>query len=123
MSVTVRWRLADEGTGGILACDNFAGDYVLGIYASGDVDKDNVIRRTATWTATKDNTLHVYSPKWMGQFGAKRDENSYIIIENLMVSKDDFLPYIDSDELKEMGGAINKARIVALVLSEERRAA
>lgn len=32
-------------------------------------------------------------------------------------------PYIDSDDVKAMGGAINKARIVDLVLSEERRAA
>lgn len=42
----------------------------------------------------------------------------------LDVSKGDKpLPYIDCDELKAMGGAINKVRIVALVLSEERRAA
>lgn len=68
-------------------------------------------------------TLRVISPKWMGNYGAKKDENSYLILENLMVSKDNFLPYIDSDELKAEGGAISKALIVALVLSEERRAA
>lgn len=49
--------------------------------------------------------------------------NGYVKISNFMVSKGEFRPYVDSDELKVMGGAINKARIVALVLSEERRAA
>ena len=49
--------------------------------------------------------------------------DGYVKISNFMVSKGEFLPYVDSDELKAMGGAINKARIVALVLSEERRAA
>lgn len=49
--------------------------------------------------------------------------DGYVKISNFMVSKGGFLPYVDSDELKAMGGAINKARIVALVLSEERRAA
>lgn len=45
-------------------------------------------------------------------------------ISNIMLNTGDKpLPYIDSDELKATGGAINKARIVALVLSEERRAA
>lgn len=49
--------------------------------------------------------------------------DGYVKISNFMVSKGEFLPYVDSDELKAEGGAINKARIVALVLSEERRAA
>ena len=56
-------------------------------------------------------------------WGIKVAPDGYVKISNFMVSKGEFLPYIDSDELKAMGGAINKARIVALVLSEERRAA
>ena len=46
-------------------------------------------------------------------------------ISNIMLNTGDKpLPYIDSDELKATGGVvIHKARIVALVLSEERRVA
>lgn len=47
-----------------------------------------------------------------------------VVLSNFMANEGTKpLSYIDSDELKAMGGAINKARIVALVLSEERRAA
>ena len=59
----------------------------------------------------------------VSDWGVKVAPDGYVKISNFMVSKGEFLPYVDSDELKAMGGAINKARIVALVLSEERRAA
>ena len=124
MSFTARWRFAAEDVGSVVQCTNRIGDYPLALWVRGDDDKDNVSRALLTWTATKDTPLHIYSPKWRGDYiKTEKDENSYVIIENLMVSKDNPLPYIDSDELKATGGAINKARIVALVLSEERRVA
>lgn len=59
----------------------------------------------------------------LSEWGIKVAPDGYVKISNFMVSKGEFLPYVDSDELKALGGAINEARIVALVLSEERRAA
>lgn len=45
-------------------------------------------------------------------------------VTNIMLNIGDKpMPYIDSDELKASGGAISKALIVALHLSEERRVA
>ncbi|MFW5600952.1 MAG: hypothetical protein ACOCOC_06940 [Prevotella sp.] len=70
------------------------------------------------------NNQIIYSTFINGDSTAVIGEDGYIEVTNFMCSKGDKpLPYIDCDELKAMGGAINKARIVALVLSEERRAA
>ena len=122
LSMTVRWRFAVERIGSVVGCTN-GSDYPLALWLKGDDDKDNVARPLLTWTATKDTPLWIYSAKWKGQYDTKKDENSYVIIENVMVSKDKPLPYIDSDELKAAGGVIGRTLIVALVLSEERRAA
>lgn len=72
----------------------------------------------------KDGNQRIYSPFINSDSTAVIGKDGYIEVTNFMCSKGDQpLPYIDCDELKAMGGAINKARIVALVLSEERRAA
>lgn len=81
---------------------------------------------TADWTGlskiTETDGAYIYSHVDDGII--KVADDGYIELTNIMIGKGDRLqPYIDSDELKSMGGAINKARIVALVLSEERRAA
>ena len=74
-------------------------------------------------SSSHDNQI-IYSTFTNGDSTAVIGEDGYIEVTNFMCSKGDKpLPYIDCDELKAMGGAINKARIVALVLSEERRAA
>lgn len=56
-------------------------------------------------------------------WGISFEEGGYMKLTNIMLSKNSPMPYIDSDELKAEGGAISKALIVALHLSEERRAA
>ena len=81
---------------------------------------------TPDWTGygkiTETATAWFYSH--VSEGGIKVASDGYIELTNIMIGKGDIVqPYIDSDELKAMGGAINKARIVALVLSEERRAA
>lgn len=124
LSCTLRWRLANEGARGAhIQTLNYMGEYPFRDWALGKSNEDNIAHVKMTWSAPAGSVLQFYSPKWGKEYGAVKDKDSYIIIENLMVSKDNYLPYIDSDELKAMGGAINKARIVALVLSEERRAA
>ena len=81
---------------------------------------------TADWIGlskkiTETDTVGIYAH---ASEGLKVADDGYIELTNIMVGKGDRVqPYIDSDELKAMGGAINKARIVALVLGEERRAA
>ena len=82
---------------------------------------------TADWThadhkVTENDFLWFYSHVADGRI--KVADDGYIELTNIMIGKGDRVqPYIDSDKLKAMGGVINKARIVALVLSEERRAA
>ena len=126
LSCTIRWRFAEEGQMGMhiqTTTPNWDA-YPLGdTTTQGKSNEDNIAHLKYYSIIDTGATLRVISPKWMGNYGAKKDENSYLILENLMVSKDNFLPYIDSDELKAEGGAISKALIVALVLSEERRAA
>ena len=73
-------------------------------------------------TVTENDNLSFYSH--VADKGIKVADDGYIELTNIMVGKGNIVqPYIDSDKLKATGGAINKARIVALVLSEERRVA
>jgi hypothetical protein len=124
LSCTIRWRFAEENSVGThIQSTDYKGSYPFGDLLQGKSNEDNIGYVTSTAIATSENALIIYSPKWKGEYGAVKDKDSYLILENLMVSKDDFLPYVDSNELKAEEGAINKARIVALVLSEERRAA
>lgn len=124
LSCTIRWRFAEENTSGAhIQTTNNKGSWPFVDVLQGKSNEDNIGYVTSKDIAPSEDKLFVYSPKWKGDYKVEKDENSYVIIENLMVSKDNFLPYIDSDELKATGGAINKARIVALHLGEERRAA
>lgn len=112
---------------------------------SGGAFFPRIITATAWWIAGKDNrdTQGEEDIVWIADSSLWNTSESHqqipffiytddpesaainATISNIMLNTGDKpLPYIDSDELKAMrGGVICKARIVALVLSEERRAA
>ena len=135
ISYHVKWKGVDWGKWTTPAC--FQADANLSYMPVGPAnggaesgEMDVVVgpwkAETADWTGAKKIT----ETDWSGFYSHVEDgginvaSDGYIELTNIMVGKGDRVqPYIDSDELKAMGGAINKARIVALVLSEERRAA
>lgn len=109
-SYTVRWRLADEGNKkGFHVQTSGSNEWPFVDFEQGKSNEDNVAQVKTTHRVAHEKQYEFYSPKLdLEQYGAKKDENSYVIIENIMVSKDNFLPYIDSDELKATGGGGNK---------------
>ena len=139
ISYHVKWKGVDWGTytgGTCIQCSYLLTYKPIGPDNGGaeSGEMDVVIQpwkaETQSWihadhTVTEKDTLRFYSHVLKGYGGViKVASDGYIELTNIMIGKSDRVqPYIDSDELKATGGAINKARIVALVLSEERRAA
>mgnify|MGYP003222432663 CR=1 FL=1 len=136
ISYHVKWKGVDWGKWTNSVCfqaNNYLSWYGVGPANGGaesgemDVVTGPWKSNTADWThsnhkVTENDSLSFYSHVADG--GIKVANDGYIELTNIMVGKGDRVqPYIDSDELKATGGATNKARIVALVLSEERRAA
>ena len=135
ISYHVKWKGVDWGIFTDTYCFQLSANmsYHAGGPANGGAERgemDVVLGpwkvETADWTGLKKITetdgAYIYSHVSDGNIKVASD--GYIELTNIMIGKGDRVqPYIDSDELKEMGGAINKARIVALVLSEERRVA
>ena len=134
LSYHVRWKGVDWGKWIDRSC--FQGSSDLAWYEFGPENKGisegeqdvrvSYLIENPGWThiakpTTAETLLYIYSH--VGDGGIKVADDGYIEITNFMVSEGCFMPYIDSDELKAEGGAISKALIVALVLSEERRAA
>ncbi len=125
LSYTCHWRLEDEEIGSVIQCTNTKNEYPLGLWRKGKPGVDNVAHYKSSWKV-QDNTerLNIYSPKWDLQYGAKKDKESYVIIENVMANVGDKpLPYIDSDELKATGGAIVSILFIMLATSMRKEVA
>lgn len=134
VSYHVRWKGVDWGKWTGKTC--FQGCQDLAWCGFGPVNKGmsegeqdvrhSYLIENPDWThvnnpTTSEKLLFIYAH--VRDKGIKVADDGYIEVTNFMVSKGCFMPYIDSDELKAEGWAISKALIVALSLSEERRAA
>nr|DAR49980.1 MAG TPA: hypothetical protein [Caudoviricetes sp.] len=101
----------------------WAGPYIESADGSLDVVSKIVLNThfgTSDPVAETDKcSIYMHGEDW----GISIEEGGYVKLTNIMLSKDKPMPYIDSDELKAVGGAISRALIVALHLSEERRVA
>lgn len=126
MSYHVKWKGVDWGrwtdTYCFQAC-NVLGYAPVGFLNGGaESGETDVVIRPWKVKTTKETSCFIYCHTREGTIKVASD--GYIEITNIMIGKGDRVqPYIDSDKAKAMGGAINKARIVTLVLSEERRVA
>lgn len=123
VSFHVKWKVQDIG-----GRTPFIGQYgVWNFFGAPDKtegEMDYVSQKLTMSKEPAEDTLRIYSCIINYDSTVVIGNDGYIEITNFMCSKGDKpMPYIDSDELKAEGGAISKALIVALSLSEERRAA
>lgn len=106
LTYTCHWRFLKENEGSVIKTSNLRNTYPLGFWIKGKLCVDNVAHYRGKYKVEEGvNMLIIYSPKWDDQYGAVKDKDSYVIIENVMANIGDKpLPYIDSDELKADGG-------------------
>lgn len=106
LTYTCHWRFLKENIGSVIQTSNMKDKYPLSLWIEGKPGVDNVAHYRGKYKVEEGvNMLNIYSPKWGCQYGTVKDKDSYVIIENVMANIGDKpLPYIDSDELKAVGG-------------------
>lgn len=106
LTYTCHWRFLKEDEGYVVQTFNMDNIYQPGLSAKGKPGVDNVAHYSGKYKVQEGvNMLDIYSPKWNSQYGAVKDKDSYVIIENVMANIGEKpLPYIDSDELKATWG-------------------
>lgn len=127
ISYHIKWKVQSFKNGNSdWIFQNYNQWMVFGSLASLEGDKDVCVGPVVMYDTTiggNTNSQLIYSA-FVNNKSTVIGTDGYVEITNFMCSKGDKpMPYIDSDELKAEGGAISKALIVALGLSEERRVA